>query len=140
MLPVAPGALGIIESPDKTDASWIFEAPLVAVPPGVSDAYALKSASNGAFGGQYLTFSKQNNAPCDFPPPAGDAMLTADFAGDPSRATWIIGPLPPANVSSFTVNPAVVTNPAVNRKFMGVRRGDVEGGGSEEAAHGPALC
>lgn len=112
------GDLGIIENPNVDDATWIFEAPLASVPPAATSAYSLRSASKGPFGGQYLTYSTQDTAPCAFPPPAGDAALTD--GSNASRATWIIGPLPPANASAFLVDTRVVINPAVNRRFMGV--------------------
>ena len=38
------GDLGIIESPDSNDATWLFTEPLATVPPDATSAYSIQSA------------------------------------------------------------------------------------------------
>jgi hypothetical protein len=141
------GAVGIVDTPDANDASWAFQAPLS--PGAPSGAYTLASLSkNAAWTGKLMYFATTNTAPCAYTPPAGDVMLVDPSIAKaaPGRASWMVGPTPPANASVWTVTPTV-TNPSVNRRFMGchhvrVASGARVGGGAAGGVgqNVPAAC
>ena len=117
----ATGRIGIVAGGDVNDASWTFVAGLAPFP-NASDVYTLVSNSKGAFGGKYLTATTVNNATCTYAPPSGDVMLTDGTQFGAARSTWIVGlapPVPPAPESVISVDASVVTNPSVNKRFMG---------------------
>ena len=117
------GAVGIAPTPDVNDASWSFDTPLAPPPNGATDVYSVQSLSkNSAWTGKYVTFTTANNAPCKYSSPSGDVMLTDGNGIAPGRLTWVFGALPPLNTTSVTVNGGVVTNPRVNKRFMGCHR------------------
>ena len=113
------GAVGPAESPVPADATWLLAPPRLAS--NASNAFTLVSQSaSPAWAGKLLTASTARNAPCAFPAPAGDALLTDGAAAGAARVTFIVGDLPPAPpqpAAALTVDVATVTNPAVNRRI-----------------------
>lgn len=66
-----------------------------------------------------MYYATTNSAPCNYNAPSGDALLADASSVDPGRITWIMGPMPPANKTTVSINLNQVTNPSVNKRFMG---------------------
>jgi hypothetical protein len=116
------GTVGIVESGNVDDASWSLIAPLSPPPPDTTNAYTIVSASKGQFGGKYLTAATTTTMPCSYTSPCGDTTVTDGTIYGSARSTFIIGDLPPSPPNPeavIFVDTSTVTNPQVNKKFMG---------------------
>ena len=120
------GAVGIIQPPGDgslADATWALAPPLAPAPPGTPSVFSLVSLSKlTQWEGKYLVFAESQTTPCVYPEPSGDALLTAAPSAK-DRATFMLGAAPPQPPAAITVDASTVTNPAVNKRFMGCGEG-----------------
>ena len=93
---VQMGRVGIVASPDASNASW-------TVVPGLADPsqYSIRSLSTSpAFTNQYLTKLSSLSGSCNYPAGAGDVVMSTGT--DAAAATWQLlytPPPPPPNVT-----------------------------------------
>ena len=101
----------------KAAASWQIVPALAAGAPGA--LYSLRSMSTGSASGAYLSLATNSTAPCLKGDPASFDVIADKTPADPKAATWAIGEKPPAPPARVEVDAGVVTNPAVNKRWMG---------------------
>jgi hypothetical protein len=117
---VTSGAVGILQPPDEgspSDVSWLLQTPLAPPPPGTPSVFSLNSLSDKAqWNSKFLTFVDQQSAPCQYPKPSGDAVLTN--GADTDRSTFLIGPAPPQPRVNISISGAI-SNTQISKRVMG---------------------